>query len=222
MDTLTLNDKVYHVDSGGFLLNYDDWDEDFAEGMAPSVGIREGLVKEQWNVIYFIRHSFRELGKCPLVYQTCKMNGLRLKDLAELFPGGYLRGACKLAGVTYKEGYVGQAALSTFEADSDMGAIAPADEKTYEIDVRGFLVNPENWDARYAVFKAHDLKMPGGLSESHWNIIHFLRDRFVKNGTVPTVYETCGDNGIDLEELERLFPDGYHRGAVKIAGLRVR
>jgi tRNA 2-thiouridine synthesizing protein E len=64
--------------------------------------------------------------------------------------------------------------------------------------------------------------MPGGLSESHWNIIHFLRDRFVKNGTVPTVYETCGDNGIDLEELERLFPDGYHRGAVKIAGLRVR
>ena len=29
-------------------------------------------------------------------------------------------------------------------------------------------------------------------------------------------------NLIDLDELQKLFPDGYHRGAVKIAGLRVR
>ena len=30
------------------------------------------------------------------------------------------------------------------------------------------------------------------------------------------------DNTIDLDEIETLFTDGYHRGAVKIAGLRVR
>ena len=30
-----------------------------------------------------------------------------------------------------------------------------------------------------------------------------------------------GATSLDLEELEELFPDGYQRGAVKIAGLRV-
>ena len=37
---------------------------------------------------------------------------------------------------------------------------------------------------------------------------------------VPTVYEACADNGLELEDLEQLFSDGYHRGAVKLAGLR--
>ena len=36
-----------------------------------------------------------------------------------------------------------------------------------------------------------------------------------------TAYETCADNEVEIEDLERLFPDGYHRGAVKISGLRV-
>ena len=59
------------------------------------------------------------------------------------------------------------------------------------------------------------------LTDKHWQIINFLRKSFEKNNMVPTIYETCEANGIDLEELEKLFPDGYHRGAVKIAGLRV-
>jgi tRNA 2-thiouridine synthesizing protein E len=36
------------------------------------------------------------------------------------------------------------------------------------------------------------------------------------------VTETCEANDLDIDELEQLFPDGYHRGAVKIAGLRLR
>ena len=27
---------------------------------------------------------------------------------------------------------------------------------------------------------------------------------------------------LKIDELEKLFPDGYHRGAVKLAGLRLR
>ena len=61
--------------------------------------------------------------------------------------------------------------------------------------------------------------MPGPLTEKHWKIIYYLRARFAKTGKIPTIYETCGDNGIDIEEFGELFPDGYHRGAVKIAGL---
>jgi sulfur relay (sulfurtransferase) DsrC/TusE family protein len=60
------------------------------------------------------------------------------------------------------------------------------------------------------------------LGDKHWQIIKYLRERYEKDKEVPTVYETCEENNIELEELEQLFPDGYHRGAVKIAGLRVR
>jgi tRNA 2-thiouridine synthesizing protein E len=37
---------------------------------------------------------------------------------------------------------------------------------------------------------------------------------------VPTVYETCEDTDVERDLLERLFPDDYHRGLVKIEGLR--
>ncbi|RLC24061.1 MAG: hypothetical protein DRH21_06090 [Deltaproteobacteria bacterium] len=62
--------------------------------------------------------------------------------------------------------------------------------------------------------------MEGGLSDKHWKLIYSLRDSFEKNNFVPTLYECCDANQIELKELERLFPHGYHRGLVKTAGLR--
>jgi tRNA 2-thiouridine synthesizing protein E len=68
-----------------------------------------------------------------------------------------------------------------------------------------------------------DMKIHGGkLTDKHWQIIRFLREYYEKNDEIPTVYETCEANQINIEELDQLFPDGYHRGAVKIAGLRMR
>jgi hypothetical protein len=44
-----------------------------------------------------------------------------------------------------------------------------------------------------------------------------LRNRnFKKKNVVPTVYETCEANDLEIDDLERLFPQGYHRGAVII------
>ena len=61
----------------------------------------------------------------------------------------------------------------------------------------------------------------GRLTEEHWRVLRFLRDGFARTGVVPTIYESCDANGLELDDLERLFPDGYHRGVVKLAGLRV-
>jgi tRNA 2-thiouridine synthesizing protein E len=219
MDTFTYEGKTYDVDEMGFLLDLDGWDEDFAEGISQQLKIPGGLTKEHWDVIHFIRKAFKDTGKCPLVYEACRMQGLHLKDLRRLFPTGYMRGACKLAGITYREGYLGQTYFPTTAEDLNVISV----DKTYETDVRGFLVYPDEWDEYYAAFRAFDMKIPGGrLTEDHWKIIRYLRESWAKSHVVPTIYETCGTNGIDLEELERLFPDGYHRGAVKIAGLRVR
>lgn len=65
------------------------------------------------------------------------------------------------------------------------------------------------------------MKMPVGLSEKHWKIINYLRDRYQAEKCVPTVFQCCGENNIEMDDLAELFPDGYQRGAVKIAGLRV-
>ena len=217
MAVFVFGNKTYQVGEEGFLLHFRDWDESFAEGMAPNVRISDGLSGRHWEIIRYIRNSFELEGKCPLIYKACKDNGLHLTELQKLFPTGYLRGACKLAGITYREGYLGHEAMPKVADEA-----APPVEKTYEVDVRGFLVNADNWDEQFAVFKAHEMKMPGKLTDSHWRIISYLRESYKKDGFVPNVYSTCEANNIGLEQLERLFPDGYHRGAVKLAGLRAR
>ena len=217
MSGFAFGGKTYAVDTQDFLANFDDWDENFARGMAPKVGVIAGLSEDHWRVIRFIRESFVAKRRCPLVYETCRTNRLHLQELKALFPAGYLRGACKLAGVTYAEGYLDQG----WAEELAEHVTAESREKVYEVNVRGFLVNPSGWDERFARYKAWELKMPK-LTEQHWKIIHFLRNTFAETNLVPTVYDACEANGIDIEELEKLFPDGYHRGAVKVAGLRVR
>jgi TusE/DsrC/DsvC family sulfur relay protein len=211
-------DKTYAVDGQGFLLDPAQWDDDFARSVAKDVGIVNGLTKEHWDVIRSVRDAWLTKGRCPSVYETCRTAGLRLKDLIRLFPTGYLRGVCKLAGITYKHGYVSQTSIP--KTAEDLNVIAA--NKTYQADVRGFLIDPDQWDEYYAVFRAYDMKIPGGrLTDGHWQVIRFLREHYRKNREVPTVYETCRAMNLNIDELERLFPDGYHRGAVKVAGLRV-
>jgi tRNA 2-thiouridine synthesizing protein E len=69
--------------------------------------------------------------------------------------------------------------------------------------------------------RAMEMKIPGGqLTEQHWQVIYFLRDTFKKEKKIPNIYDTCENCNLEFDRYETLFPDGYHRGAVKIAGLR--
>ena len=90
---------------------------------------------------------------------------------------------------------------------------------TYRIDFWGFLVDPDEWDEHFALLKAHEMKVPGGLTPDHWEVIRFLRQEYFRVGKVPTFSETCEAVGVGLGIFRALFPDGFHRGAVKIAGL---
>jgi len=204
MKTLRFSGKEFYVDSQDFLRDMDQWDETFASGLAPSLGIVEGLSDMHWRVINFIRDTFTSTGTCPSVIQTCRKNGLQMKDLEALFPAGYLRGAVKLAGIAVN--YFGQA--------------EPKDRKVYRMDAFGFLDDPLDWDEDFAVGRAHALGMTQGLSDEHWKVIRYLRESYKRDGKLPTVYECCKANGLDIDGLEKLFPCGYRRGAVMISGLR--
>ena len=212
--------KDYEVDSMNFLTRLKDWDENFAEGMALQLKISQGLTIEHWDAINWIRKNFLEKGVCPNVYETCRVCGLRIAEMRRLFPTGYWRGACRLAGMVSGGAHLGPAFDPSYQPETM--PYMDSYNKTYEIDVRGFLVNPDDWDEYYAIYRALEMKIHGGkLNDKHWQVIKFLRDSYQKNKEVPNIYETCEANKIDLEELERLFPDGYHRSAVKLAGLRL-
>jgi tRNA 2-thiouridine synthesizing protein E len=89
------------------------------------------------------------------------------------------------------------------------------------VNVQGFLIDHNEWDEEYATFKARELQMTGPLGEKHWQIIRYMRSEYEKKDEIPTVYATCEAVGMDIDELAELFPSGYHRGVVKIAGLNL-
>ena len=219
MDILTHKGKSYPLDSIGFLLDIKKWDENFAEGMAPNLLIEKGLTKEHWDVIYSIRKKFNTTDRCPTIYETCRDNNLNRKQLRTLFPTGHQRGACKLAGITFRDSYKHEE-LNSNEAAEALHIVSG--KKTYTVDMRGFLIDPDEWDEHYAIHRGYEMKIPGGkLTEKHWQVIRYLRESYKKTRQIPTIYDTCEDNNLELDDLEQLFPDGYHRGAVKIAGLRL-
>ncbi len=93
-------------------------------------------------------------------------------------------------------------------------------QKAYEVDARGFLVRPEDWDEEFAERTAPEVGITEGLTGEHWSVIRFVRETYARHRQVPLVHVTCINNGLKTRDLKRLFPAGYHRGAVKLAGLR--
>lgn len=200
--TLTISDKTFELDDLGCLRNFYDWRPEFAEGMAEEVGITPPLTEAHKSFIRYLRQAFIKSGRTPIVHRACRDNGLKLWELERLFPAGYHRGACKLAGLNYHDRHVDR---------------EPRSDKVYRIDARGFLVDAGEWDESFATMRAEELGT--ALTEQHWQVIRFLRSAYATNGRVPTVFEACRDCNLDDGDLERLFPTGYQRGAVKIAGL---
>ncbi len=216
MKDFVANGKTYRVDDRGYLVDPEQWDENFAEAMAPEIGIKNGLTESHWRMIHFLRNTFHHINKCPLIYVACKQNDIGLGDLKKLFPAGWLRGACKISGITYRDGYMQHVWLE----DDIIHHTRTYNEKEYDVDDQGFLINPEQWDENFAVQKAYEHNITGNLTDKHWDIIRYIRSHYLTEGEIPTIYQTCDHAGLQLDDLEQLFPEGYHRGAVQIAGLQ--
>ena len=217
MAMFTYKEKSYEVDEQGCLLDPQCWDKDFAEGMARDCDVPV-LSSEHWDVINYLREAYQLKGICPTLFATCRAIGLRPQELQKLFPTGYHRGACRVAGVHYRVSHMPYGAHLK-ESMADMRALAS--DKVYTTDVRGFLVHSEEWDENFAVHRAMEMKIADGrLTDEHWRIIYYLRDVYQVQQRIPNIYETCESCNLELEAFELLFPEGYHRGALKIAGLR--
>jgi tRNA 2-thiouridine synthesizing protein E len=203
--------KTYSLDQYGFLDEPEEWDEDFANGMAGLQGIHDGLTKEHWDFISYVREKFLKENTLPLLIVACADNNLRLGKLKALFPTGYFRGACRIAGLSHE-----------FMCDVNIWhsyETAPRLKPEYEISPQGFLEDFHQWNERFANLVSNEWALAGGLTSKHWQVINFLRNCYQITGNIPTVYEVCQAHDLDLNDLKELFPGGYRRGACRIAGL---
>ena len=57
------------------------------------------------------------------------------------------------------------------------------------------------------------------LTETHWKLVNYLREYYLKNNIAPMIRKLCKDTGIPLKEIYELFPSGPAKGACKVAGL---
>lgn len=217
MTSFQYKDVQYELDEQGCLLDPAVWTRDFAEGMARECEIPV-LSGEHWDVIQYVREAYEKTGVCPTIFAACKSTGLTPQEMQKLFPSGYHRGLCRVAGIHYRVSHMPYGAHLR-ESMADMRALSA--DKAYATDVRGFLVDPTTWDENFAIHRAMEMTIPDGrITEEHWRIIYYLRDAFLVEHRIPNIYETCESCDIDLDTLEALFPTGYHRGALKLAGLR--
>ncbi len=208
---VTFGNKTYTLDEFGYLEHPNLWDEGFADGIAPRIGVGSGLNDDHWRVIHYLRQQLEEEKTVPYFVLACLALGLRIPQFRELYPTGFMRGACRAAGLSFRF-IAEQTPLATYEN-------LPSIWTSYKMCTMGFLVSFDDWDRTFADLVAKDWDLPAGLTEIHWEVLRYLRVRFEATGAVPVVYETCRANGLDLKSLHTLFPTGYRRGACRAAGL---
>jgi len=88
-------------DAEGYLVDPSDWTEDVASALAQEEGIQLG--DAHWKVIRFMRAWFQEHGVTPDARHVMKLLGGERDAgrgrLFELFPYGYVKQACRIAGM---------------------------------------------------------------------------------------------------------------------------
>lgn len=96
--------------------------------------------------------------------------------------------------------------------------------KTYETDEEGYLANLNDWDPPVAeiMAKADNCE----LTESHWEVINFLREYYEEYQIAPAVRvltkaigKKLGPDKGNSKYLYELFPYGPAKQACKYAGL---
>jgi len=92
------------------------------------------------------------------------------------------------------------------------------------LDKHGYLTDHTLWNEDIA----HELAAQDGLvlTESHWEVIQFVRDFYIKFNTSPAIRaltkamkEEFGEEKANSRYLYRLFSEGPAKQATKYAGL---
>jgi len=90
--------------------------------------------------------------------------------------------------------------------------------QTIEVDAEGFLQKPEQWSPELGIEIAREVGIDP-LTDKHWQVIRFMRDRYLRTGTAPTIRSLGKESGVTTKELYQLFPKGPAKLAARIGGI---
>ncbi|MDA8383020.1 MAG: TusE/DsrC/DsvC family sulfur relay protein [Betaproteobacteria bacterium] len=90
-----------NTDEEGYLIEPETWTEAAAAELAQQEGIT--LTPEHWEAIRFMREYYDEHQKAPdarfVIKYLTETSGADRNQLSRLFPYGYVKQACKIAGM---------------------------------------------------------------------------------------------------------------------------
>ncbi len=96
--------------------------------------------------------------------------------------------------------------------------------ESFQVDGHGYLSDPADWTEAFAHYVAREEGID--LTPRHWELIHWIRDEEADHGVMPDArfaMKFLGGSGgkqAGRVELFELFPYGYVKQAIKIAGMR--
>jgi len=88
-----------------------------------------------------------------------------------------------------------------------------------ELNLEGFLVDPNAWNEDLALLLAKQEEGLESLGDQHWAVIRFIRQHYLEHQSAPMVRSICKTVGVPLKTIYELFPSGPAKGACKLAGL---
>jgi len=91
-------------------------------------------------------------------------------------------------------------------------------DTSVDVDAEGFMTNPAQWNDTIAEELAHLSGIPE-LTPRHWQVVRFMRDRFLTTGTAPSIRSLGKESGVPVKELYELFPKGPAKLAARIGGI---
>jgi TusE/DsrC/DsvC family sulfur relay protein len=91
-------------------------------------------------------------------------------------------------------------------------------DTSVDVDAEGFLTHADQWNEQIAA----EIARENGIEEltpRHWLVVNFMRDRFLKTGSAPSIRALGKESGVAVKQLYELFPKGPAKLAAKIGGI---
>jgi len=104
MAVTTIGDAQVHVDTEGFLTDFDEWDEPLGEQLAAQIGI--ALTDAHRAAIRFLREDYLTHGETATLRRVSVLTGIPVKRLFELFPVKPAKKMAYIAGLPKPRGCV--------------------------------------------------------------------------------------------------------------------
>ena len=100
--------KLPKTDDEGYLVEPQEWDEEVAQALARQENLL--LTDEHWDAIRFMRDFYRDRQVAPdvrfVIWHLAERFGPSSRNkIFELFPYGYVKQACKIAGMKRPRGW---------------------------------------------------------------------------------------------------------------------